>query len=79
MSLRIVEGPTGSLIDWLGRGMVDFALLEESARNDQLHEQKLASLLLMLVGPVGDVLVPAETVSFAEAAQLPLILPSHHL
>lgn len=79
MSLKIVEGLTGSLSDWLGRGMVDFVLLEESARNDQLTERKLVELPLVLAGPGDGKFAPGVPVRFADAAQLPLILPSHHL
>ena len=39
--LRITEGLTGSLIDWLNRGMIDFALLEEASRDDRLSNREL--------------------------------------
>jgi DNA-binding transcriptional LysR family regulator len=75
----IVEGPMGSLIDWLSRGVVDFALIEETSGNAQLAEQKLGSLPLALFGPADSALPPGVPVPFAEAAQLPLVLNSHHL
>lgn len=77
--LRVVEGPSGSLQDWLGRGMSDFALLEESAHDDRLSEQLIASIPLMLVGPAGNDFRPGQSVPFAEAARLPLVLTSHHM
>lgn len=76
---RIVEGPTGGLVDWLERGMIDFAILEESAHNSLLREQKLVSLPFMLAGlPDGDV-PDDDRVTLEEALRLPLIVPSHHL
>jgi LysR family transcriptional regulator, nitrogen assimilation regulatory protein len=77
IKLRIVEGLTGSLIDWLSRGVVDLVLLEEEAHHDQLRERKLATLPLMLAGPADAPLT--SSVPFSEAAKLPLLLPSHHL
>jgi DNA-binding transcriptional LysR family regulator len=79
IKLRIIEGLTGSLIDWLSRGVVDFVLLEEEAHHDQLQEQILAALPLVLAGPAESPLPPGRTVTFAEAVKLPLVLPSHHL
>lgn len=76
---RLVEGPTGGLGDWLGRGMIDFAVLEEVSRNDLLIEQKLLSLPFMLVGPPGIEVPFGSSVGIEEALALPLIVPSHHL
>lgn len=77
--LRIVEAPMGSLQEWLMRGMVDFALVEEPSRDDRLVEQRVARLPLMLVGPVDSPLPVGRAVPFAEAARLPLVLTSHHM
>lgn len=79
VKLRIVEGLTGSLIDWVSRGVVDFALLEEQSHHDQLQEQSLAVLPLLLLGPADSHLAPGQAVPFSEAVKLPLVLPSHHL
>jgi LysR family transcriptional regulator, nitrogen assimilation regulatory protein len=79
IKLCIVEGMTGSLIDWLSRGVVDFVLLEEEAHHDQLHEQKLVTLPVMLTGPADSHLPPGQAVAFSDAVKLPLVLPSHHL
>jgi DNA-binding transcriptional LysR family regulator len=79
IKLRIVEGLTGSLIDWLSRGVVDFVLLEEEAHHDQLQEHRLAVLPLVLAGGTVSHLPAGQPVAFGEAVKLPLILPSHHL
>ncbi len=77
--LRIVEGISGSLIDWLNRGMIDFALVEETSRDERLTSRELFSEPLLLVGSAGSRLSPRRTMPFARAAQLPLIVPTHHL
>jgi LysR family nitrogen assimilation transcriptional regulator len=79
MEFRLVEGPTGGLVDWLNRGMVDFALLEETARHDQIQEMPLVSLPLALVGLSDRRMPPGPTVTLDAAMKLPLILPSHHM
>ncbi|MBV1687180.1 LysR family transcriptional regulator [Novosphingobium sp. G106] len=79
MKFRLIEGPTGGLIDWLNRGMVDFALLEETSRNDQIQERKVVSLPLALAGLRNGQLADRQGVSLKDAMKLPLIVPSHHM
>jgi LysR family nitrogen assimilation transcriptional regulator len=76
---RLVEGPTGSLEDWLGRGLVDLAVLEEAARDDRLSQQRIAMLPMGLVGPANSDLSPDQPVKMLEVLRLPLVLPSHHM
>jgi DNA-binding transcriptional LysR family regulator len=77
--LRIVEGPMGILQEWLNRGIVDFALVEEAGHDDRLIEQRIAVLPVELVGPADSPLPPGQAVPFGEAARLPLVLTSHHM
>jgi LysR family transcriptional regulator, nitrogen assimilation regulatory protein len=77
--LRIMEGITGSLIDWLHRGMLDFALLEEESRDDRLTDREILSERLLLVGAAGTTVNPKRALTFEKVIQLPLILPTHHL
>ncbi len=79
MEFRLIEGPTGGLVDWLSRGMVDFALLEETAHNDHIQERFLVSLPLALAGPRDGILPIDNAVTLDAAMKLPLILPSHHM
>jgi LysR family transcriptional regulator, nitrogen assimilation regulatory protein len=79
IKLRIVEGCTGSLIDWLNRGIVDFALLEEGSRDERLADRELLVEPLMLVGAASSSLSEDRAIEFKAAAQLPLIMPAHHL
>jgi LysR family nitrogen assimilation transcriptional regulator len=76
---RLIEGPTGSLEDWLGRGLVDFAVLEEAPRDDRLSLQRVAALPMGLLGPRDSALPPGRPVTLADVLRLPLVLPSHHL
>jgi DNA-binding transcriptional LysR family regulator len=77
--LRIVEGLTGSLADWLARGMLDFALLEDATNDDRLTDRELFSQRLMLVGGADSALAADQPLAFEKAIRLPLILPTHHL
>jgi len=77
--LRIIEGPTGGLMDWLTRGLIDIALLEEGSRNDRLSDRDLVNETLYLISSPHSGMPASATVSFAQAAALPLIIPSHHL
>jgi LysR family transcriptional regulator, nitrogen assimilation regulatory protein len=79
IKLRIMEGITGSLIDWLHRGMLDFALLEEQSRDDRLTDREVLSQRLMLVGAANSSVNPHRVITFEKLTKLPVILPTHHL
>jgi len=76
ISLRIVEGYAGHLIDWLLRSEVDIALLYGPASDYQMTVSEILYEDLMLVGPASCDLSPEHRISLADAAKLPLILPS---
>lgn len=76
ISLRIVEGYAGHLIDWLQRGEIDAALLYGPASDYQMRVTEILYEDLMLVGPAGSDLAPDKRMSFEEVAKLPLVLPS---
>ncbi len=75
--LRMMEGPTGLLLDWLNRGLVDFALLEEDLHDDRHGHCTLFSEPLVLVGAPGTGLRADRPISFEAMARLPLILQAH--
>lgn len=79
VKLRIVEGSSGSLVGWLNRGIVDFAVIEGRSNDDRLSDIELLATELVLVGPGSAALDPTTPKPFAEVAGLPLILSSHHL
>ncbi|MET0364038.1 MAG: LysR family transcriptional regulator [Sphingobium sp.] len=76
---KLVDGITGSLTDWLKRGIVDFVLVEEAVRSEQFRERVLTSLPLVLGGPPDSPLPPEQHIRFADAAGLPLVQTSHHI
>lgn len=76
VSLRIVEGYAGHLIDWLQRGEIDVAVLYGPASDYQMKVTDILYEDLMLVGPAGSHLDPDRPMSLKEVAELPLVLPS---
>ncbi len=77
LAIKLIEGPTGSLVDWLNRGVIDLALLEDSPKDARIDDRILYESPLWVVGAKGS--LSREGISFAEAVELPLIIPSHHL
>ena len=76
VSLRIVEGYAGHLVDWLQRGEVNAAVFYGPASDFQMNVQELLIEQLMLVGPATSDLDPSRPVTVREMARLPLIVPS---
>jgi DNA-binding transcriptional LysR family regulator len=77
VSLRIVEGYAGYLIEWLQRGEIDAAILYGPAADLKLSASDLLREELVLVGPAKCELRPEESISLSGLANLPLVLPSH--
>jgi DNA-binding transcriptional LysR family regulator len=78
-AIRIVEGPTGALADWLARGVVDLAILEEASRDNRIDDRPIAEDELWFVGPAPPGAEGDEAIAFEHLYGLPLILQSHHL
>lgn len=76
VSLRIVEGYTGHLIEWVQRGATDATLLYGTAADLHLPVRDLFVESLVLAGPPGSGLTPDRPVGLAAAARRPLVLPS---
>jgi len=76
ISLRVVEGYTAHLIDWLHRGEIDAALLYGPATDFQLKAEELLLEEIMLVGPPDSGLDPTVAQPVSELAHLPMVLPS---
>jgi LysR family nitrogen assimilation transcriptional regulator len=77
LSLRIVEGYTVHMIDWLNRGEIDLAILNGPSADLHLRCDDLLIEQVVMIGPSDSGLDPAKPVSFAEFTRLPLVLPSH--
>jgi LysR family transcriptional regulator, nitrogen assimilation regulatory protein len=77
VSLRIIDGWTGFIIEWLLRGRLDLGVIyDHTLKSDVLRTEPLATEEHLLVCAPGDPLSEREHISLAEMAELPLALPS---
>lgn len=76
LRLRIVEGFSGHISEWLLAGRIDLAILYRSSATANLLADMLVSEDLHLVGPPASDIVQRRSVRLAEVAALPLALPS---
>lgn len=77
VSLGVMEGFSGHVLEWLTTGRIDVAVLYNAPRTSALVTDPLVADELFLLGPVTD---PADAgdgkVEAARLAEIPLILPS---
>ncbi|MEO8007745.1 MAG: LysR substrate-binding domain-containing protein [Betaproteobacteria bacterium] len=77
VSLGVMEGFSGHVLEWLTTGRIDVAVLYNAPRTSALVTEPLLTDELFLLGPVGD---PAGagngSVAASQLARIPLILPS---
>jgi len=76
VSLKVLEGSSGQVEEWLADARVDIAILYRYGPALPETEQSLAVVDSYLIGPKGDQRTAAEDVSFAALHELPFILPS---
>lgn len=76
VSLRIVEGYGGYLVEWLQRGEIDATVVYGPASDLHLRVTELLFERLVLVGPRDCALDADEPVSFKALAGMELVLPS---
>jgi LysR family nitrogen assimilation transcriptional regulator len=77
VSLGVMEGFSGHVIEWLTTGRIDVAVLYNAPRTSTLAADPLVTDELFLLGPPGDPAgVGNGTVPGVRLAELPLILPS---
>jgi len=74
--LKILEGSSGQVEEWLGEGRLDIAILYRYTPSVPEAEHSLATVDSYLIGAKGDRLTSATEVPFATLDRLPLILPS---
>jgi DNA-binding transcriptional LysR family regulator len=74
--LKILEGSSGQVEEWLGEGRLDIAILYRYTPSVPEGEHSLATVDSYLIGAKGDRLSSAAEVAFATLDRLPLILPS---
>ena len=73
--LKILEGSSGQVEEWLADSRVDIAILYRYGNAPPEHEQALATVDSYLIGPAGDRLTSAAEVPFSALHGLPFILP----
>ncbi len=76
ISLKVVEGFSGHVHEWLVQGRLDVALLYNAPKTRHLITEELLVEELFLISPPAAHESGAETVRLAELSDLPLILPS---
>lgn len=75
ISLKILEGSSGQVEEWLADARADIAILYRYGNAQMRQEQSLAQVDSYLVGAPGDVLTARAEVAFAALHELPFILP----
>ncbi|HET9717714.1 MAG TPA: LysR family transcriptional regulator [Pseudolabrys sp.] len=77
VALRVIDGWTGFIIEWLLRGRLDLGIIyDHTLRSDVLRTEPLAAEEHFLVCSPRDSLAQRETMTLMEVADLPLALPS---
>lgn len=76
VSLKILEGSSGQVEEWLADARVDIAILYRYGPTLPELEQSLAVVDSYLIGPAGDKLTAAPEVAFRTLNDLPFILPA---
>lgn len=75
INLKILEGSSGQVEEWLADARVDIAILYRYGTTLSEFEQSLATVDSYLIGPRGDRLTAASEVPFQALNELPFILP----
>jgi DNA-binding transcriptional LysR family regulator len=76
VSLKVLEGSSGQVEEWLADARVDIAILYRYGASIPEHEQSLATVDSCLIGAKGDAVTAGAEVQFSALHELPFILPS---
>ncbi|CAN5423028.1 LysR substrate-binding domain-containing protein [soil metagenome] len=77
ISLRIIEGFSGHVLEWLANGRIDVAVLYGASKHPSLLTEPLLEDELFLLGPANDPHgLGRESVPIERLERLPMILPS---
>ena len=76
VNLRIAEGYSVHLLEWLQRGDIDVSFLYGSVNDYHLRGEELLHEEIAVISAADDLADKGETISIAEAVKLPLALPS---
>ena len=74
VSLRVVEGTSGYVLDWLRAGQLDLSILHGVQRDGEIDAEPLFDEELFLISNEGR----RRSVRFKELADMPLVLPGRH-
>ncbi len=74
--LKILEGSSGQVEEWLADARVDIAILYRYGATLPEQEQSLATVDSYLIGSRGDRLTRTDEIAFSALHELPFILPS---
>lgn len=73
--LRLLEGFSANIVEWLAEGRADIALVSRYRKSDARKDEVLRTSHLMLVGN-GAAARGGREIAFREVARLPLVLPA---
>nr|WP_256353949.1 LysR substrate-binding domain-containing protein [Variovorax sp. dw_308] len=76
IQLKILEGSSGQVEEWLADARVDIAILYRYGTALHEQEQALATVDSYLIGAAGDRLTAKPEIPFSSLHELPFILPS---
>lgn len=76
IALKVTEGFSGFVHEWLVGGRLDLAVLYDARRSSRLITDPLVTEHMFLIGPPTGSNGPGDPIPFGEIADLPLILPS---
>lgn len=76
ITLRLLEGFSGRVEEWLADGRADIGVMSRYRRSHARHEEVISTSHLMLIGAPSRTR-ERDTVRLRELATLPLVLPAH--
>lgn len=75
LTIQLVESMSGFLLEWVERGRVDMAVVYDAAPHAALSVERLGTERLYLIAAPEAGIKSKSTISFADLADLPLIIP----
>jgi LysR family nitrogen assimilation transcriptional regulator len=77
ISLHVVEGFSGHVLDWLASGRIDIGIVYNAAHRAHLETEQLLDEELVVLGPANDPSgLGASPIRAADLARVPLLLPA---
>ncbi len=78
ITLRVIDGWTGFIIEWLLRGRLDLGIIyDHTLKSDILRTEPLAAEEHFLICAPSDKLAGRKSITLSEVSRLALALPSH--